>query len=220
MSTDLERPRERKRKHYYVVADDETDIAGGASKTRHASQLDPVAQSSTKPDRALESTKILVDNRDFVQQALNSQFQPSTSSLRWGPLETSPGLDVASGVTVQQSPSNATPNRPSTAMSAQGYLGRSKYLSAELETHDASPTDEEAVLPHSSLSEDDWRVLHLRKAFDLPPRSVLESLVSTYVAKCQIWMPLISHDVLTHLQTGNVAEVPILLIQAVLMAGS
>ena len=112
--------------------------------------------------------------------------------------------------------------RPSDATGAVGFLGRSKYLGGhELEVHEDSAIEDTTDLPHSSLTEDDWKVLNLRKAFDLPPRAVCESLISTFVAKCAPWMPVVHPKTLQHLQNGgDMTHVPILLLQALFMAGS
>jgi len=104
---------------------------------------------------------------------------------------------------------------------ALGFLGRSKYLGHELQDHEGSAVEVATELPHGSLTEDDWRVLEIRKAFDLPPRAVCESLISTFIEKCAPWMPVVSNDKLRSLQKcSDVATVPWLLLQALFMAGS
>lgn len=141
------------------------------------------------------------ETADFVRDALLSQF-----GLDRQPMAPSPQASSKSSCLPVSSP--------------QGFLGRSEYLGAELREHEESVVDGNAELPHSFLTEDDIKVLQIRKAFDLPPRSICESLTATFIAKCNPWMPVVSPQTLQNLQNGRMSETPVVLLQALLMAGS
>jgi hypothetical protein len=101
-------------------------------------------------------------------------------------------------------------------------LGRAEYI-GDSQTYDESAVQDAVVeqIPHSSLSEDDIKVLQIRKAFDIPPRAIAESLIATFLDRCKPWMPLIEEDAMYQfLRTGTKGEgAPLLLMHAVFMAG-
>lgn len=98
-------------------------------------------------------------------------------------------------------------------------LQRSQYF-GDQHTYDEATADAVEVLPHSSLSEDDLKVLSIRKAFDLPSRAVGEALIATYMARCYPWMPLVDEVALHESLRDDSPGCPIQLTQAMLMAGS
>ncbi|KAH8879723.1 hypothetical protein GQ53DRAFT_738184 [Thozetella sp. PMI_491] len=147
---------------------------------------------------------------EFVQAALVSQFGLCTTV----PPAATP---------VTSSPSISSPSSSYRSTDSPiAYLGRSKYLGAELQDHEESAVENLCglSLPHSSLSVDDMRVLEIRRAFDLPSRAICESLISTFASKCHPWMPVIPTHTLQQLQNGITSDTPMLLVQALLMAGS
>ena len=112
--------------------------------------------------------------------------------------------------------------RRTASISATGFLGRSEYL-GDSRTYDESNIEDAVdILPHSSLSEDDLKVLAIRKAFDIPPRAVAESLIASFMERCHPWMPLVEEQSLHEfMRTGaESGGAPIQLMQAVFMAGS
>jgi hypothetical protein len=206
------RPRERKRKHYCVVSEEPTeDVHARPTQTQAVSFLEGFPP-ATVPHALQHSfhpqAQAPNGSAEFVHAALNSQFIQ--------PVQQTPSLHVASPIA-----SDTRADRASDATGVVGFLGRSKYLGRELQDHEGSAIEDTTELPHSSLTVDDWKVLNLRKAFDLPPRAVCESLISTFIAKCDPWMPVVSHEILHHLQNGgNLADISLLLLQALFMAGS
>jgi hypothetical protein len=96
------------------------------------------------------------------------------------------------------------------------YLGRAEYVNGTV------PIDEEDAKRYSSghetaLPELDRKFLLDSHAFELPARSVRESLISQFMDKCYPWMPIIEAD---DLQKRDNMEPSILLLQAVFVAGS
>lgn len=96
------------------------------------------------------------------------------------------------------------------------YLGRAEYVSGTF------PIDEEDAKRYSSghetaLPELDKKFLLDLHAFELPARSVRESLISQFMDKCYPWMPIVETD---ELQKRDGTEQSILLLQAVFVAGS
>jgi hypothetical protein len=103
-----------------------------------------------------------------------------------------------------------------THTSPGSYLGRAEYISGIV------PIDEEDAKKYgtgreSDVPELDMRFLRELRAFDLPARSLRESLISHFMERCHPWMPIVSKSDLA--QTSNFTP-SILLLQAVFAAGS
>lgn len=84
------------------------------------------------------------------------------------------------------------------------------------------PIDEEDARKYNDkqehvLSEYYRRFLHDIQAFDLPPRSIRDSLITNFVEKCLPWMPIVDKMDPDH---PSVTETPILLLQSIFVAGS
>lgn len=200
----LRRPRQRKRRHYHIVDEPEDE------ETPIKSSRAPVPIEPEAARQALHQVQTPEETAEFFQAALNAQFGSSHRGLEIGvhrPSSQHVQMSVAS------SPSDA-------ATATAGFLGRSKYLGRELQVHEAAVVEDGADVPHSTLTEDDWKVLQLRRAFELPSRAVCESLISTFIEKCHPWMPVVDDDTLARLQQGNMSSTPLLLLQALFMAGS
>lgn len=208
----LASPHERKRKRYAIVdcedpRRDQGDrpqkkaisIGSNGNGTEERAEQPADSHSSGQPITPEETL-------DYVQNALVAQFgggnEPRASLSSPKP---SDGFEASA---------QYTPSR------AAGYLGRSSYLGGELLDQEDATHKESTHVPHSSLTADDIKVLEIRTAFDLPTRATCESLISTFMTKCDPWMPVLSSSVLESLRHGDVAEVPLLLLQAVLMAGA
>lgn len=150
------------------------------------------------------------ETAEFFAAALNAQFSNDFAP----PAAISPVPTHVGAASTPHAPSDVA--SPST----KGYLGRSIYLGNELKDPENSAAQDIIDLPHTSLTAEDWKVLNIRRAFDLPPRAVCESLAATFIAKCHPWMPIVDHDTLYRLQNGDMSRTPLLLLQAIFMAGS
>ncbi|KAH7327531.1 hypothetical protein BKA65DRAFT_510761 [Rhexocercosporidium sp. MPI-PUGE-AT-0058] len=206
-------PRERKRKHYTIVDAQAVEDLGSsrpppAPAVPVFSPRDSIQEESNRVQTPRETA-------EFFADILNSQFSgaraPISTSSAAAICPTVSNLNVTTGI-IAPSEVVSTPTR--------GYLGHSVYLGHELNDHEESAAQDNTDIPHRSLTEDDWKVLHLRRAFDLPPRAVCESLVATFIAKCHPWMPVVEDEILSRLQYGNMNDTPVLLLQAIFMAGS
>lgn len=215
------RPHQRKRKRYSVVSCD--GVEGQASRNKAvsvvASSVAPAPNPSSKPastsvtarfspNQQSQQAQTPQETAEFVQAALTAQFG-SSNGLDLTALPDMLTPATATGIMQDKSPGSAS----------AAYLGRSKYLGDELEEHEESIAANESHQAHSTLTPDDWAVLNLRRAFDLPSRAVCESLVATFVARCDPWMPVVERDTLQSLLQGRMSEIPLIIVQAVLMAG-
>lgn len=222
------RPHQRKRKRYSVVSSDDSfarekhivvatsERPKSTTTTRNNVDNTPRARVPGLPVPVTRSPQVQTPQEtvEFVQAALTAQFghhgyDASLASYR----NSSAHGPTRGSMDRNQTGVESSPGGQSTS----AYLGRSKYLGDELEEHEESAVDAQGV--HASLTEDDWAVLNLRRAFDLPGRAVCESLVATFVARCDPWMPVVEPRILQDLLHGCMADKPILLLQAVLMAG-
>ncbi|KAF2100887.1 hypothetical protein NA57DRAFT_65223 [Rhizodiscina lignyota] len=102
------------------------------------------------------------------------------------------------------------------AVSPGSYLGRAEYVSGTV------PIDEEDAKNYSAgketvLPETDQKFLADLRAFEIPPRSVRESLLSNFMERCHPWMPIVE---LVELRPTKEFEPSVLLLQAVFVAGS
>jgi len=111
--------------------------------------------------------------------------------------------------------SNFSTAATSTELSNSGsYLGRGEYL---------VPIDEENAKRYpvpgreSMIPEMDRKFLHELGAFELPSRSVYDSLISHFMDRCHPWMPIVES---WELQKIDDRDPSILLLQAVFVAGS
>lgn len=100
--------------------------------------------------------------------------------------------------------------------SSTSYLGRSAYIGGDV------PIDEEQAksyraIHNEGLSEADLQCLQLQRAFDLPPRSIRDVLVETFMVRCYPWTPIVELDWLE--ERGGKAP-SYLLLQAVFLAAS
>lgn len=98
----------------------------------------------------------------------------------------------------------------------QSYVGRSEYLGGQV------PFTEDTTAPQrnpprgNELTDLDTQVLTLRKAFDLPPRTIRESLVDAFMERCHPWMPIVERQWLEDREQPP----SLLLLQSVFLAAS
>lgn len=192
---------EQTRKAVSVVA---TQDQQGSPSSVQRPASNPVTASV---DQSQQEAQTPQETAEFVQAALTAQFGSHDGHF--------------GGLPQMKTPASATETlqNKSPGSASAAYLGRSKYLGDELEEHEESVAVNETHLETSTLTPDDWAVLHLRKAFDLPSRAICESLASTFVTRCDPWMPVVEQDVLQSLLQGQMSHIPLIVVQAVLMAG-
>jgi len=95
-----------------------------------------------------------------------------------------------------------------------GYMGRSAYIAPE------AFINEDGAYVYSfreELSEVEKGILRLQKAYDLPSRSIRDSLLDNFWSYCHPWTPIVDKAQITGRPQGQVS---LLLLQAMLLAGS
>ncbi|OJD16082.1 hypothetical protein AJ78_03715 [Emergomyces pasteurianus Ep9510] len=125
--------------------------------------------------------------------------------------------------TLVDSPDSTKPSRPrearavSYASPSTSYLGRSEYISSIV------PIDEEDARKYhvehddAAPSEAYQKFLRELRAFDIPPRSVRDSLITNFLERCHPWMPIVDSIVI---ERDDASETSMLLLQAIFVAGS
>jgi hypothetical protein len=207
-------PHERKRKFYAVIDCENPSHEHGGRPRKKAISISTGDAPAQEAQRRSINTEPSVhpatpeETLDYIQNALVAQFGEGNDTR---PTLSSPG---------HASQSFETPVAQDPSPRAAGYLGRSSYVGGELLDQEDSTVKDSSHVPHSSLTADDMKVLEIRTAFDLPLRATCESLISTFMTKCDPWMPVLSSLHMEKLQQGEISEVPLLLLQAVLMAGA
>lgn len=234
--TDENSPYQRKRKRYSVVSCRDSSTQNQAIVVATTTHHRPnTAQGSAShgnfsntevpnPPKPVTPAGISLvqtpqETAEFVQAALTAQFgQNHNTAQHASPLE-SPSTCSLARSTASLQPRLGADRSPGGRSTSAAYLGRSKYLGEDLEEELEGSVAVDPQGVHASLTADDWAVLHLRRAFDLPCRAVCESLVATFVARCDPWMPVVEPKILEDLLHGKMSDKPLLLLQAVLMAG-
>ncbi|ODH50758.1 hypothetical protein GX48_03074 [Paracoccidioides brasiliensis] len=121
------------------------------------------------------------------------------------------------GIDSTGSPRLPKPSESSYASPSGSYLGRSEYISSIV------PIDEEdarkyRVAHDDHPSEPYQRFLNELRAFDLPPRSVRDSLITNFLERCHPWMPIVDNIAIE--RGDHQSETSMLLLQAIFVAGS
>ncbi|MBE3049954.1 fungal specific transcription factor domain-containing protein [Candidatus Bathyarchaeota archaeon] len=105
-----------------------------------------------------------------------------------------------------------------TPTTEQSYVGRSEYLSSQVPFTEDSAVPQKSPPRKEELSALDIQTLTLKKAFDLPPRTIRESLIDAFMERCHPWMPIVDRH---WLEEHDQRQPPsLLLLQAVFLAGS
>lgn len=125
-----------------------------------------------------------------------------------------PSLDENEALLVDP-PHQQGANEGSTPGCAESYIGRDAYLDGSIPV--SEDTTNVSTQAHSGLSEIDMQVLHMYKAFEMPPRSVRNSLIDKFMEYCLPWMPIVDRRWLE--DQPNHSPSPLLL-QSVFLAGS
>ncbi|KAK5048581.1 hypothetical protein LTR84_005672 [Exophiala bonariae] len=145
-----------------------------------------------------------------VSQASNRQPTPSNDQSEY----IKPSFDENEFLPAEQH-ANQTVHEENAPGGAESYIGRDAYLDGSIPaTETTNNTTQQA---HSGLSDIDMQVLHLYKAFDMPPRSVRNSLIDKFMEHCLPWMPIVDRRWLEE-QPDHFPSP--LLLQSVFLAGS
>lgn len=105
-----------------------------------------------------------------------------------------------------------------TPTTEQSYVGRSEYLSTQVPFTEETAAPQKNPIRKNELSDLDLQTLGLRKAFELPPRTIRESLIDAFMERCHPWMPIVDRH---WLEERDGRQPPsLLLLQAVFLAGS
>jgi hypothetical protein len=145
-----------------------------------------------------------------IPQARNSQTPIQLTQ----PSSTRPSFDENEPSLVEP-PHQPGGNEESTPGCAESYIGRDAYLDGSIPV--SEDTTNVSTQTHSGLSEIDMQVLHMYKAFEMPPRSVRNSLIDKFMEYCLPWMPIVDRRWLE--DQPNHSPSPLLL-QSVFLAGS
>ncbi|KAJ6445118.1 Acyl-CoA dehydrogenase [Purpureocillium lavendulum] len=97
------------------------------------------------------------------------------------------------------------------------YDGRNEYLGDEVSVEDPTIVAQSSFNQEHGLPDLDVRFLTLRKAFDLPPRTIRESLIDAFMEHCHPWTPIVDRR---WLEESDQRRPSMLLLQAVFLAGS
>ncbi|KAF5010851.1 hypothetical protein FDECE_3024 [Fusarium decemcellulare] len=96
----------------------------------------------------------------------------------------------------------------------QSYVGRSEYLGCQVPFNEDTVVSQRNAHGEHGLPDLDIKYLRLRKAFDIPPRSIRESLIDAFMERCHPWTPIVERRWLEGSQPSP------LLLQSVFLAGS
>ncbi|KIX04742.1 uncharacterized protein Z518_05612 [Rhinocladiella mackenziei CBS 650.93] len=99
----------------------------------------------------------------------------------------------------------------------ESHLERGDYLGDGPFSFREQLTSRRSLTMLSGLSEVDYQILELQKAFDLPQRSVRASLIDGFFTFCSQWTPIVDRS---WLDEGRVDNLSLLLLNAVFLAGS
>ncbi|GJN80066.1 hypothetical protein PLIIFM63780_003590 [Purpureocillium lilacinum] len=99
----------------------------------------------------------------------------------------------------------------------RSYDGRSEYLGDQVPFTEPLHVSHTGLDPEHGLPHLDVRFLALRKAFDLPSRTMRESLIDAFMEHCHPWTPIVERR---WLEETDQRRPPLLLLQAVFLAGS
>jgi Fungal specific transcription factor domain len=108
-------------------------------------------------------------------------------------------------------------NAYQTPIHEHSYVGRSEYLGGEVPFTEDAISRQRLPSQKPELAGLDVHFLTLRKALDLPPRAVRESLIDAFMERCYPWMPIVDRR---WLEDAEQRQPSMLLLQAVFLAGS
>lgn len=134
------------------------------------------------------------------------------SSQRVSPIVSDPLTRTSSNVI--EEPQKVASDQPEAQ--SETYIGRAHYIGED------TPIDENSVRSYptnriNDLSETGKTVLELVKSFELPPRSIRQSLIDSFIKYCHPWTPILSH---LDLETSEKRAPSLLLMQALFLAAS
>jgi hypothetical protein len=206
------RPRERKRKRTYTL-----DSESPPPKARRESAVrSPSVNGVSQPGPSNFPANSV--NFRVERTPRNSFSQPKVPGFSGFPTR-SHDLESETTNTTIATPganSNQNPSRPGAGYTpaSVSYLGRSEYIGDNVQID-----DEEEAPPHSTrdLSDKDMEILQMQRVFELPARSIRESLIDSFWTRCWPWTPIVERS---WIEGRPPNETSILLLQGVILAGS
>ncbi|OCT44836.1 putative fungal specific transcription factor [Cladophialophora carrionii] len=164
-----------------------------------------VSPAPREPQRGEASTRI------FQNAAEIGSLGQFSFNLRSEPADTQRASDGFVG-----DAQDAAPQSPVYVVATvESHVGQSDYIGAgEVRFREEMG---QAQSPASGLSDTDLRLLQVQKAFDLPQRSVLASLIDCYFEYCSGWVPILEPAAVEEVQSTGSSP---LLLNALLLAGS
>lgn len=107
-------------------------------------------------------------------------------------------------------------SNPYSSAPSQSFMARSRYFEDTVTINE----DQARSYPIGDAdgpTEDDIQILRLQGAFELPPRSVRDGLINTFMVRCSPWMPIIERS---WLEESGSQKPSILLLQSIFVAAS
>lgn len=107
-------------------------------------------------------------------------------------------------------------SNPYTSATSLSFMARSRYFEDTVVINE----DQARSYPIGDAdgpTEDDIQILRLQGAFELPPRSVQDGLINTFMQRCSPWMPIIERS---WLEASGSQKPSMLLLQSIFVAAS
>ncbi|KAL5363710.1 fungal-specific transcription factor domain-containing protein [Aspergillus floccosus] len=170
------------------------------SKTQHRALAAPSTVGNDLGQAELQANEL----------RLNQAASTPSNAPRATPVDVTPIRDPAAR-------DGAPSSNPYMSKSSDGgFMERAHYF------HDSRSSNSAQDRPYvgslmDSPTEDDFQILQLQRAFDLPPRAIREGLVDTFMKRCAPWMPIVERSWLEDSEDGSPSA---LLLQSVFLAAS
>lgn len=211
-------PRERKRKRYSAFSP--SPPRDPARKASNATPRQENAPNGTSMRRLDPSPGLPPGGLDgfHPNESVSSYEAKDPASVDVDPstmnalLSSHPAIPIEPQLS--RGPTLKRQNTSSFPPTGVSYLGRSEYIGADV------PIDDEPDEPKTSIttmSERDIEVLTIQQVWDLPPRSIMETLLDSFWTRCYPWTPIVERS---WVEGRARNEQSILLLQSMMLAGS
>ncbi|KAJ5625714.1 hypothetical protein N7510_002023 [Penicillium lagena] len=145
-----------------------------------------------------------------IETGRNSFGSPSE------PNSTNGGYSLPSAEWTKNNDAPRSDSNPYSSAPSSSFMARSRYFEDTVVINE----DQARSYPTGDAdgpTEDDIQLLRLQGAFDLPPRSIRDGLINTFMERCSPWMPIIERS---WLEESGAQKPSILLLQSVFVAAS